>query len=301
MSRLQAIPRRDIVPLQQVIADLPNRVCHVAGSHLAAWHTLWVVGPVSTRTRSHVAATLPHVFPDVFTADNQATFLDLPPVTARTREQVSDLLVSPDYDAWTEALVRVGNCAHPIKLRGRSETVDTTTGEIVSTYSSEQEPLGVTHVRCGNRRASECPSCSRLYAADMFQLIRAGVAGGKTVPVSVAENPLVFATLTAPSFGAVHGRRDGGRRCHPYSGKERGLRARPATQVPGPPRPGRPRSRTTVVRGLLRLRLASGVAVVGTGPMAPVHHRLAPAPRQAPASPGEPAGRGRDGAVRQGR
>ena len=50
----------------------------------------------------------------------------------------------------------------------------------------------------------------------MFQLIRAGVAGGKTVPAVVAENPLVFATLTAPSFGHVHGRRDGGRRCRPH-------------------------------------------------------------------------------------
>ena len=174
---------------------------------------------MSTRTRSHVAATLPHVFPEVFAGTNDAAPLDLPPVTARTQQQVGDLLVSPSYDAWTEALVRVGNCAQPIKLRGRSEMVDTTTGEIVSTYSSEQELLGVTHVRCGNRRASECPSCSRLYAADMFQLIRAGVAGGKTVPESVAENPLVFATLTAPSFGPVHGRRDG-RRCHPYSGSE---------------------------------------------------------------------------------
>jgi len=40
--------------------------------------------------------------------------------------------------------------------------------------------------------------------ADVFHLIRAGVTGGKTVPESVAENPLVFATLTAPSFGHVH-------------------------------------------------------------------------------------------------
>ena len=62
----------------------------------------------------------------------------------------------------------------------------------------------------------------------MFHLIRAGVAGGKTVPESVAENPLVFATLTAPSFGPVHGRRDGGRRCHPRAGTEPPVRARPA-------------------------------------------------------------------------
>jgi len=173
---------------------------------------------VSTQTRSHVAATLPHFFPDVLPEHLVQGCSDLPPVTAMTRQQVSDLLVSPTFDAWSEALVRVGNCAHPIRLRGRSETVDTATGEIVSTYSSEQQPLGVTHVRCGNRRASECPSCSRLYAADMFQLIRAGVAGGKTVPESVAQNPLVFVTLTAPSFGPVHGQRDGGRRCHSHAG-----------------------------------------------------------------------------------
>ena len=175
---------------------------------------------MSTRTRSHVTATLPYVFPDVFPGSNVPAPHELPPVTAQTQQQVGDLLVSPKFDPWSEALVRVGNCAQPIRLRGRSQMVDTTTGEILSSYSSEQEPLGVTHVRCGNRRASECPSCSRLYAADMFQLIRAGVAGGKTVPESVAENPLVFATLTAPSFGAVHGRRDHGRRCHPYAGDE---------------------------------------------------------------------------------
>jgi replication initiator protein RepSA len=141
--------------------------------------------------------------------------LDLPALIGDVRQQLRDLLCSPDRDAWSDALARVGNCARPIRLRGRSDTIDTGTGEVVASYSSDVEPLGITHVRCGNRRASECPSCSRLYSADMFQLIRAGVAGGKTVPASVAENPLVFATLTAPSFGAVHGRRYTARPCHP--------------------------------------------------------------------------------------
>jgi hypothetical protein len=160
------------------------------------------------------------VVPGLFPGFGESAPLDLPPVSGRTEQEVRDLLVSGRFDAWSQELARVGNCAQPIRLRGRSETVDATTGEIVSSYSSEQDPLGVTHVRCGNRRAGECPSCSRLYAADMFQLIRAGVAGGKTVPASVAENPLVFATVTAPSFGPVHGRRENGRRCHPYAGNE---------------------------------------------------------------------------------
>jgi hypothetical protein len=48
----------------------------------------------------------------------------------------------------------------------------------------------------------------------MWQLFYAGMAGGrKGVPESVAEHPQVFATLTAPSFGAVHTRPDDGRRC----------------------------------------------------------------------------------------
>jgi hypothetical protein len=48
----------------------------------------------------------------------------------------------------------------------------------------------------------------------MWQLVYAGMAGGrKGVPEQVAEHPQVFATLTAPSFGAVHGRPDDGRPC----------------------------------------------------------------------------------------
>ena len=183
---------------------------------------------MSTRSRNAVYDTLPGLLPDKFAAGHASP--GMPVLSERTEKQVTGMLSTPDFDAWTEALDRVGNCARPIRLRGRSETIDTSTGEIVSTYSSEDEPLGVTHIRCGNRRANVCPSCSRLYAADMFHLIRAGVTGGKTVPEAVAENPLVFATVTAPSFGIVHGRRDHGRRCHPTTrGESRCEHDRPRT------------------------------------------------------------------------
>lgn len=132
-----------------------------------------------------------------------------------SRGELFELVEADRWLPWTEALEQVGNCVRPIQLRGRTERVDVATGEIVSTYSSEHEPLGVTHIRCGNRRESACPACSRLHAGDTYQLIRAGVVGGKTVPERVADNPLVFATLTAPSFGKVHGRRDGTQACHP--------------------------------------------------------------------------------------
>ena len=169
---------------------------------------------MSLKTRAVVYDTLPALLPDLVPGGVEST-LDVPALTGRAAQQVTGMLGSNQLDPFSEALSRVGNCARPVRLVGRSQTIDTATGEIVDTYSSENEPLGVTYVRCGNRRASVCPSCSREYAADMFHLIRAGVTGGKTVPESVAENPLVFATVTAPSFGIVHGTRDGARRCHP--------------------------------------------------------------------------------------
>jgi hypothetical protein len=67
-------------------------------------------------------------------------------------------------------------------------------------------PDGIIYKACGNRRAAVCPSCAETYRRDAYQLVRAGLIGGKTVPASVAGHPAVFATFTAPSFGPVHTR-----------------------------------------------------------------------------------------------
>jgi hypothetical protein len=114
----------------------------------------------------------------------------------------------PKRERWLEQVRRTGACRHPIRLRG----VVLRGGQV--TYSTAGEPDGALMVRCGNRREACCPSCAREYGGDMWQLVYAGMAGGrKGVPESVAEHPQVFATLTAPSFGAVHTRRDDGRAC----------------------------------------------------------------------------------------
>ena len=141
--------------------------------------------------------------------------LDLPDLSPDVEAQLVARLLSADFQQWSTTVSRVGFCAHPVRLVGRTDTFAKATGELVRSYSSSDEPSGVTYKRCGNRRASECESCSRQYAADTFHLIRAGVAGGKGVPVSVGDNPLVFVTLTAPSFGTVHGTRANSGRCRP--------------------------------------------------------------------------------------
>jgi Replication initiator protein, pSAM2 len=123
------------------------------------------------------------------------------------------------YDRWMELVAQAGYCHHPIRLAGRVDQADRQTGELRSVYDSGREPDGVLLKACGTRRESRCPSCAAVYRADAFQLLAAGLRGGKGVPETVSEHPRLFVTFTAPSFGAVHTRKAQGRLvlpCHPY-------------------------------------------------------------------------------------
>src|ERR687898_235823 len=58
-----------------------------------------------------------------------------------------------------------------------------------------------------------------VHGADAYQLLAAGLRGGKGVPETISGHPRLFVTFTAPSFGRVHSRRVQGRLvlpCHPY-------------------------------------------------------------------------------------
>jgi uncharacterized Zn-finger protein len=107
-------------------------------------------------------------------------------------------------------LNQAGGCTHPIRLKG--ETVNAATGEL---------RFGTLKVPCKDRREAVCPSCSRLYGADAWILVATGLNGGKGVPEGVATHPRVFATVTAPSFGAVHTRGTSSGRCHARHVRER--------------------------------------------------------------------------------
>src|SRR3954451_15529002 len=137
------------------------------------------------------------------------------PVLAEVLERAAD----PDeWERFERQLRSRGYCRRPVRVRGRGGSLAAATGEVVSSYSTEQEPDGTLLKCCGNRREAVCPSCARTYRGDAFQLVASGMRGGKGVPETVGGHPMVFLTLTAPSFGPVHSRRvvDGkARRCRP--------------------------------------------------------------------------------------
>lgn len=92
---------------------------------------------------------------------------------------------SPGFEDWWSRVEHAGFCSSPVELRGRD---------------ASGRPVTVL-ARCKNRRASVCPSCSALYSGDTWQLVHQGIS---TEDEQYDERPLVFATLTAPGFGAVH-------------------------------------------------------------------------------------------------
>lgn len=145
--------------------------------------------------------------------------LDLSGLTAAQVDGILSRFTDRTLSAFSDTVAAVGNCSHPVRLLGSSETYEKATGDLVGRFDAAEMPLGVLYRPCGNRRADICPACSRVYARDMFAMIRAGLVGGKTVPATVADNPLLFVTFTAPSFGHVHGhrtRKDGRpARCRP--------------------------------------------------------------------------------------
>ncbi len=122
------------------------------------------------------------------------------------------------YQRWIEQVAHTGYCSRPIRLAGEVYEHDPSTSQARAVYSTSDEPDGTLLVACGNRRHTRCPSCSWTYRGDAFQIVTAGLSGGKGVPEEVSSHPTLFVTLTAPSFGPVHSRREREGKvqpCHP--------------------------------------------------------------------------------------
>ncbi|MFI6331869.1 replication initiator [Micromonospora chersina] len=112
----------------------------------------------------------------------------------------------PDYFGWLDHIRAAAGCTRPIRLAGQLLTVEPATGRILDARHTDAMPDAAIYKACGNRRATVCPACASVYQRDAYQLLRAGLVGGKGVPETVSRHPAVFPTFTAPSFGPVHAR-----------------------------------------------------------------------------------------------
>jgi hypothetical protein len=134
------------------------------------------------------------------------------------------------YAQWQRQVRNAGYCQHPVRLVGGVNHIDTTSGEAITVFDTDSEPDRLLLKACGTRRAARCPPCAEVYRADAYQLLRAGLAGGKGVPETVAGHPRLFVTFTAPSFGPVHSSRTRRGRvqvCRPARPKARCPHGRP--------------------------------------------------------------------------
>ncbi len=122
----------------------------------------------------------------------------------------------PDgYQRWADQIHHTGYCTHPIRLSGQSLTVEETTGAVTGVFDTGGEPDQMLLKACGSRRATVCRPCSEVYRIDSWHLVAAGLRGGKGIPDTVDRHPRLFVTLTAPSFGAVHSRREAAGKTQP--------------------------------------------------------------------------------------
>jgi hypothetical protein len=113
------------------------------------------------------------------------------------------------YAEWLTHTAAAQGCSHPVRLRGEITHIDPATGELIRRAATDTMPDNVIYTPCGTRRASVCPACAETYRRDAYQIVKAGLDGGKGIPADVAAHPAIFATFTAPTFGPVHTRATG--------------------------------------------------------------------------------------------
>ena len=98
--------------------------------------------------------------------------------------------VRDDHDRWMSHVAGAAGCSHPIRLVGSVTHVEAATGRITRDVHTTEMPDGVLYTPCGNRRATVCPSCAETYRADTYQLVPAGLVGGKGVPAIGRRAPV---------------------------------------------------------------------------------------------------------------
>ncbi|WP_189207154.1 replication initiator [Couchioplanes azureus] len=147
------------------------------------------------------AETWPWATPSPVTAHPDARLGFDPGEVATARRRVR----SGEFLEWLDHVSAAAACTRPIRLTGAID-VNNPDGTLMHSIDTDTMPDGAIYTPCGNRRASVCPSCAEVYRRDTYQIIRAGLEGGRYGLPPLGQHLAVFLTATAPSFGPVHHR-----------------------------------------------------------------------------------------------
>ena len=151
---------------------------------------------------------------------------------------------------------RTGQCARPVRLKGRIDAVDLATGELRPVYDSGTEPGGALLTACGNRRESVCPPCSRSTSATPASSSAQGCPAARASPTL---SPSTRACLPRSPRRRSGRSTPGGRAARPCcpadpAATTSSAAVRTAATSPARVGPGwRPAARPAAVPGLLRL------------------------------------------------
>ena len=96
------------------------------------------------------------------------------PTTAREHIALR-AAADPNVFDWLHHISAAAACTRPVRLAGAMLTVEASTGRLLASVDTASMPDGLIYKPCGNRRASVCPACARVYQRDAYQLLRAGL------------------------------------------------------------------------------------------------------------------------------
>jgi hypothetical protein len=67
----------------------------------------------------------------------------------------------PDFPRWQQMMNATGGCAQPVRLKGEHLTIDAQTGELIESYSTDDEPTGYYSPRAGTGAPHGAPPAPR--------------------------------------------------------------------------------------------------------------------------------------------
>jgi hypothetical protein len=83
------------------------------------------------------------------------------PESRASGDELLNLAISDDFARWEQQLAGTGNCANLVRLHGRIDAIDRTTGEKAAIYDTTNEPSGSRAATAASTSARPARRCTK--------------------------------------------------------------------------------------------------------------------------------------------